>query len=168
MTCLQYSPQQIANAFLDRAWNDKMSLDFLPIQRLVYIACGFSLGFERGQMCIELPKAMEYGPMFSSLSKCFRVYGSGPILHYARRFFFVVHIPYSDADTHKLLDSVWVAHRNCNGTQLMAITNMEGTPWFETWDDGKGSGKKISKELMKEFFSKLAPETTIKSSQVLL
>lgn len=155
--CVKYNPKQIGNAFLVKAWNEKKELGSLDLQRLVYLAYGFSLAFGRGRMCDESPHAEEYGPVFPTMNKCLSKLGSGPVFRLIRHFGFVVEIPPGDVDVHNLIDAIWKNYEGFDSAELMAVTNSEKTPCAVIWDDGNGQGEIIPDILisdhLKEFIA---------------
>ena len=63
-----YSAKAIANAFLQRAFNEKKAIGQLKLQKLVYIAHGYYLALTGGNPLVNEPfEAWDYGPVNRTL-----------------------------------------------------------------------------------------------------
>ena len=60
-----------------------------------------------------------------------------------------------------LIGNVYNIYRNLDGVQLSSLTHDEGTPWYITWDNGRGINKPISNDLIEHHFKSLFKERTV-------
>lgn len=63
----QYSAKAIANKFLDIAESEGAKIDPMKMQKLVYIAHGWGLGFLGEPLITQDIEAWKYGPIISDL-----------------------------------------------------------------------------------------------------
>lgn len=117
----------VANYFLRKLPGEISPMKLL---KLVYISHGWHLALTDQPLVGEDIQAWKYGPVIASLYQRFRDYGNGAI-------------PSPPADPEfnnpkvaSLLNSVWDGYRKFTATQLSSMTHAEGTPWFETWENG--------------------------------
>ncbi|MBT2242699.1 SocA family protein [Sphingobium sp. BHU LFT2] len=139
---MTYTPQHIANYFLDRARDENRTLDQLKLMKLVYIAYGWHLALTGKKLFNEDIQAWQHGPVVRSLYDEFKHFGRSPITQRATEFdmdtfdLTVPEIPESDADVRLILDKVWAAYKRFNGWQLREKTHEAGTPWSMTYQEG--------------------------------
>ena len=141
-----YSAKAIANYFLDRARDERTTISPLKIQKLVYLAHGWYLGFTSCPLVDdEYAEAWTFGPVFPSLYHEFKEYGSDPIIHHAtdlipqpipgNRGRVVVDKPGvspRDEEVLNCLRNVWEKYGPLTGGQLSTITHEKGAPWART------------------------------------
>jgi uncharacterized phage-associated protein len=162
-----YDARAVANYFLDLAKRDGKTLDPMKIQKLVYLAHGWSLALTGKPLIVDKIEAWPYGPVIRSLYSAFKDAGSGPIEHPA----FDVHVVdgkltatapklddiehWSNSEIKSLLDEVWRVYGDFTAIQLSNYTHQPGSPWAETWRP-ETNGLVISDDVIKDYFSKLA------------
>lgn len=163
-----YDVRAIANWFLDRAELDGEPLTAMKLQKLIYVAHGWSLAFGK-PLVHEAVEAWKWGPVFRSVYREFRDFGSDEIENRATAFDgssltekLITLKDYEDHDeTEALLESVWQAYGHYTAGQLMNITHREGTPWhimFEKMGRQIRPFTVIPNELIEEHYKKLLNE----------
>ena len=125
------SPNAIANAFLRLARaNNGKSLTNMQVQKLVFLAQGYSLALLGRCIYENNTLAWQWGPVVPKLYKALQKYGSG---------FVTEDLPAEDevvegTDDYEITAGVWDAYGAYSGSQLSALTHKEGSPWAEQWD----------------------------------
>lgn len=128
-----YSPLAIANEFLGRH-ADSEGIEHMKLQKLVYCSYGWWLaghGLEAARLTDEGPEIWRHGPVFSSLYRVLRVFGSGPIHtpQAASPFQQPDAVPDDDPEVTALVDWVWSRYGHLSGFALSDLTHRPGTPW---------------------------------------
>jgi uncharacterized phage-associated protein len=156
----------IANEFLKSPGG--RGLTQMQLQKLVFFAHGWTLAETNAPLTRDDPEAWVYGPVYRDLYDHTKFFGSGPIDRKitpdddeATRFF--LHSPsgreaYEPNLTKKQADiirRVWTKYGKESGGRLSAITHRPGTPWSETFNDGKGKNKPIPKDVIASYFKQL-------------
>ncbi|EGR0088948.1 TPA: SocA family protein [Vibrio vulnificus] len=138
----QFSAKAIANAFYDLAKAEGQFICPMKMQKLVYIAHGWSLGLLDKPLIQEQVQAWKYGPVINELYHEFKIYGSGNITRKAtsymvdpNNFEVVESTPeVNDSQTQQLLKIVWDTYKKFSGGQLSNMTHESGTPWDKTFN----------------------------------
>lgn len=152
---MSVSPEAIANEFIDLSKEERgYSVSNLKLQKLVYIAHGFYLGFYKEPLSNARAEAWQYGPVFPSLYQNLKRYGKGRV---------VDHVPtYDKIDKNSLeadfIKSVWQAYGNLSAVALVARTHKPGTPWEKIWKEKGERGATISDTIIREHFEELINE----------
>lgn len=138
-----YTPQHVANFFLDRAEEEGISLTQLKLMKLVYIAYGWYLAITGEKLFIENIQAWKHGPVIPSLYHEFKHFGSQPIEGRATSFDWesldtsIPRIPQSDETTLNVLSLVWDVYKRFTGSALVRKTHEEGSPWAKAYKEGE-------------------------------
>ncbi len=151
---MPYSAKTVANYFLSKSFETGVELSPMKLIKLVYLAHGWSLGL-RGEPLIEdAVQAWKYGPVIPTLYREFKGFGNTPITALVNGL-----RPSSnqelDTDSKLLLDKIWDNYSKLSATQLSALTHESGSPWYNIWNDQKGSeemGAIIPNALIKRFY----------------
>lgn len=140
----QYSAKAIANAFLDIAESEGAKIAPMKIQKLVYIAHGWGLGFLGTPLINEEVEAWKYGPVINVLYHEFKQYGSSFITRKAtdvrldsKTLKILEEVPNvlpDDNDVNALLSKIWSVYGKFTGPQLSDITHLAGSPWDITYN----------------------------------
>ncbi len=158
---MQYPALAVANYFIDKANMSGKVLDHLKIQKLVYIAHGWHLAIFDIALIDEPVQAWKYGPVIPSLYQAFKRHGNAPVVEneaIVRRFgeISVPSVAYDDNQVQELLDKVLEAYSKYTGVQLSNLTHQDGTPWDQTWKEGRGrNNKRINNQLIARHFREL-------------
>ena len=127
---MTYSAKSVANAFISLAEREGKPLTNMQVQKLVYIAQGFSLGIADRPLFYDNVHAWQWGPVIPTLYKALQRYGRGTVTEF---------IPCDetipeDGDDFSLLKAVWDSYKGFSGAQLSSLTHKPETPWSETWE----------------------------------
>lgn len=138
---LNYTPQHVANYFLDRAAASGRPLTPIKLIKLVYIAYGWVLALTNKKLFAEKIEAWRHGPVIPSLYHEFKHFGGSPIDDRAK---LVDYYDMSqtepridrDKDIIDILDKVWASYHTVSGWNLRDKTHEVGTPWQKTYVPG--------------------------------
>ena len=150
---MSVSPEAIANEFIDLSKEERgHSLSNLKLQKLVYIAHGFYLGFFEEPLSNAGAQAWKYGPVFPSLYQNLKKYGAGRVTDHISTYDKVEkNSPEAD-----FIKDIWESYGNLSPVALVARTHKPGTPWDEVWK--QKSGATIPDDLIMQHFKKLIEE----------
>lgn len=81
---MSYDSRTIANHFIALAEIEGRTITPMTIQKLVYLAHGWSLGLFDEPLIDDTVEAWEYGPVIPSLYNAFKKYGNNPITQFAK------------------------------------------------------------------------------------
>lgn len=145
---MTYTPQHIANYFLDRAAQEERRLTVLKLLKLVYIAYGWSLALREERLFNERIEAWQHGPVIPSIYHEFKHSGSNPIIANSVTVDFqekdgklaldvqTPRVPQSDHDTLYILDTVWKSYKDFPAWTLRELTHQPDTPWSKVYREG--------------------------------
>lgn len=123
-TLTGYDANAVANCFLSLAHEECASIDPMKIQKLVYLAHGWSLALRGKPLVRQSVEAWPYGPVIPSLYEEFREFRATPITRSAKASEVI-----SDHDDIGFLQSVWNTYRQYTAIQLSALTHEPGSAW---------------------------------------
>ena len=132
---MPYTPQHVANYFLDRAEAEGRPMSQLKLMKLVYIAYGWYLALTGKKLFCEDIQAWQHGPVIRSLYDELKHFGRSFIVGRTSEFDYETfertepEVPATDTDTRVVLDKVWAAYKRFSGWQLREKTHESGTPW---------------------------------------
>ena len=167
---MPYPAKAIANEFLELAKRDGKKLTPMQIQKLVYFAYGWYLAITGEYLVNERVEAWQWGPVFPSLYREFRRFGSEPITELASEAVVrnqsghirLVLTPVRlDNDSekslfaHNVINKVWQVYGNLSGSQLSNLTHAKDSPWSLT-PNKEISGTDIPDNLIKQYFREIA------------
>jgi len=164
-----YSAAAIANWFLDRAERDRVQLDPMKLQKLIYFAYGWYLALTGRPLITEHPEAWDYGPVIPSIYHEFKSFGRDPITRRMLKFessgdqsslrellnakLVPVKIALEDSDTQNFLERIWEVYGGLTGVQLSNMTHAANGAWHRAREQARGrQGFDIPDELIKEEF----------------
>jgi uncharacterized phage-associated protein len=140
----------IANFFIDKSQRDEKPIDPLKLQKLIYIAHGWSLAFTGEPLIRESFEAWKYGPVVPLLYQYFKDLRSAYIKSKANAP--NEQIPLEACD---LITQVWDKYKNLSATTLSSLTHEPGSAWSKTYDGQVGgfySSNTIPNSLIREEF----------------
>ena len=151
---MSVSPEAIANEFIDLSKEERgHSLSNLKLQKLVYIAHGFYLGFCGEPLSNTNAQAWQYGPVFPSLYQNLKKYGAGRVTDHIKTYDKVE----KNSQEAGFIKDIWESYGNLSAVALVARTHKPGTPWDEVW---QGNGNTIiPDDLIKHHFERLIKES---------
>lgn len=143
---MAFSPDAIANYFLDRATEAGVEITPMKLQKLVYYAQGWHLAFdpEGRPLVSDKPQAWDFGPVFPSLYHEFKDFGNRPITRKAvtpvdddGNLTFVEPSIDQEAKSKRynaefakaILDRVFDSYGKLPAVRLSEMTHVEGSPW---------------------------------------
>lgn len=155
---MAYSALAVANAFIERAKEGKLSgLTPMKLQKLLFYTQSWHL---RERDLIPLMDdhfaRWQYGPVIPSLYHELKSYGSRPVTSLLSNLkpdvddFVIVtpKIPESDTYAHRLIDRIIKKYGKWSGTQLSNLSHEEGTAWAIKGGDGSAMDWKEMAELI--------------------
>ena len=153
-----YTPQHIANYFLDRADEEGRSLGHMKLQKLVYIAYGWYLALTGEKLFHEPIQAWKHGPVVRSLYDEFKHFASESVQGRATEVKFETwehvepRVDQTDDMVNLVLSKVWAAYNQFSGWQLRQKTHEPETPWSQTYSAFERN-KEIPDELIRPHFA---------------
>lgn len=130
-----YSAISVANAFIELAKRDSATLTNMKLQKLVYIAQGFSLAMLDKPLFFNNVHAFQWGPVIPKLYEVVKQYGNNPIPDKIPYYFGDDSIDIDDDNSPEvaIIKGVWDIYGKKTAAQLSTITHQPKTPWSETW-----------------------------------
>lgn len=138
----------VANAFIKHAQSDQRKLTHMQLQKLAYIAHGFTLAaLNDTPLYREDTHAWELGPMIHNLYDALRFFRDQPMDQ-------TIAAPdsLSGKDEQEIVKAVYDTYADLTGAQLSAITHQPDTPWSATWQRHKFGV--IGNELTSDYYRK--------------
>ncbi len=136
------SALEAAGYLVFESYGNKMrSLTPLKLQKLLYLAQGWSYVWDNRPLFDEEFQAWQYGPVNVEVYNHFKRYGRGeiPIEESICAL--------SDKDVQDTLTAVWRDYSDCSASELVELTHTEG-PWLRAFQ----SDGVIKNEQIKHFF----------------
>jgi len=156
----------VANYFIDRSRKDHVALTNLSMQKLVYFAYGWIMGYTNERLFYDRIEAWRHGPVVPSLYHQLKQYGHNQISRklvdydYDKKEFFSWNIRKETA-LRKMMRKVWNRYKALPPQAMTALTHKPGTPWSETVArSGYNAG--ISDELIFNHFSEILIKLNLK------
>jgi uncharacterized phage-associated protein len=150
-----YDARVVANEFLRIAARSGRRLTNMQLQKLVYIAHGYTLAILHKPLVWQSVEAWRYGPVIKDLYHSLREYGAGivtqpiPILSAG-----------SLSETHcVIIATVEDAYSRFTGPQLSTMTHKAGTPWAKIYSPSSNWDSEIIPDpLIEEYYLQLLNE----------
>lgn len=153
-----FSPLAVANAVLEEADRQGKKLTIMQLLKLVYIAHGWSLALLNEPLVNEEPEAWQHGPVFPSIYRAFRRFGSGPITDKASTPFGPLASADLSAQQRSVIESVVRGYGDTHAFALSRMTHQPETPWDKVYQGGIGSSDDIPNAIIADHYRKLARE----------
>jgi uncharacterized phage-associated protein len=161
---MPYQPSiAIANEFLRRAKVEARPLTHMHLQKLVYLAHGWTLAVSGRPLIEEQFQAWDYGPVVRPLYNALRYCGSGPVPKLIN-FGDGTRSALDDAgearaelepDEKAVIDQVWETYKEFEAFQLSALTHADSSPWDVTYREN-GQSAFIDNNRIWDYFADLA------------
>src|SRR4051794_433268 len=128
-----HDPRAIANKILDICEAKGIRVTLMQLIKLVYLADGWSLALWDEPLSKHSPQAWQYGPVYPTVYKAFKKFGSAAITEHAADGATGVEIaePFSP-DELALLKQVVNSYGRLHAFRLSEIMHRAGTPWTTT------------------------------------
>jgi len=130
----------------------------LQLQKLVYIAHGYLLGWKGEPLFTGEVNAWKYGPVINSIYHQFKRFGDQKIegLDLADLKLNLT------KDAENVIDGVLKMYGKDDAMSLVNVTHQNDTPWDIVWNTQGGKGKlfsEISNDLIKDHYRKVISDT---------
>lgn len=116
----------VANRFLELAERDHVFLTPLKLQKLVYLAHGWSLVLRGKPLINQRIEAWRYGPVIPTLYHEFKEFRGSAIQRKANT---TDELQPLSTEATRLIDAVWGKYKSYSATQLSALTHEPGSAW---------------------------------------
>ena len=143
---MSYSARIIADWFLARGAEEGEYFTQMKLQKLVYIAHGWTLALADKPLINEKIEAWQWGPVIRELYVDFVNYGASPI-------YLVPDKPPLLPDDSDLLEEVWGVYKIFTAGELSAMTHAPNTPWSDTYTPNQK--RTIRQSLIKQHYLEL-------------
>jgi uncharacterized phage-associated protein len=158
------SAKAVANEFLDLAERDGAKIDPLQLQKLLYLAQGWTLALTGNPLFPDHIEAWDYGPVVPEVYHSLKAFGSSPIRGRLRSFDFirgeltVAQQEFDDVHA-RIIKNVWEKYGSWSGPELIYLTHAPGGPWHETRREHPGENDaRINRGKITSWFEKEANE----------
>ena len=156
-----HSAYTVALKFLKLALENGQSLTPMQLQKLVYIAHGWSLAIRNEPLVRDSIYAWKYGPVIEALYHRLKKFGRDPVtLSQGRINVSLLGSEFTDIDE-EIIEGVWETYGDLSGPQLSDLTHETGTPWDTVWNERNGRGRSgalIDDETISEHYRELLSE----------
>ncbi len=158
---LVYTPQHIANFFLDKADGDNVPLTQLKLIKLIYIAYGWVLATLDRRLFDEPIQAWKHGPVIPSIYHEFKHFKNEPIIGFRAVNFDLDEKTETEPridkkdEANRVLDRVWDAYKHASAAGLVSLTHREGTPWYKHYKPNKYDTHIPDEDIKAHFIEKL-------------
>lgn len=155
-----YDARDVAWKILKTAELKGISITNLQLQKLVYIANGYMLGWKNKNLCNQPMEAWEYGPVVGDVYHVFKCYGKNPIPVNSNM---VTELD-KDEEAEYIISGVIEHYGNKSAPELVSLTHQKDTPWYITWGKlhNKEKSVPIDEKLIKNHFRKvISPSETV-------
>jgi uncharacterized phage-associated protein len=126
---MAYDARSVANEFLRQVRERGGKLTNMQLQKLVYIAHGYSLAILHRPLIKQPIEAWRFGPVVHDLYYSLRQYGAGFVTEPINN---LPNEQVSETDR-ELIASVLNAYGKYSGLQLSTMTHRQDTPWHEVF-----------------------------------
>lgn len=144
-----YSALSVAKYIID---NSPYEVSNLKLQKMLYFIQGFAFAKLGQALFPDEIEAWTYGPVVPNVYREYMQYGALPL-----RGFSVPAEQIEDPDIKAFLDSLIESMSSYSASQLVKMTHVPASPWYETWMDGSGRFSRIPKERISAYFKKKLP-----------
>lgn len=136
----KYTPQQVANYFIQKAKEENIVLTKIKLMKLVYIAYAWYLYYTNEDLFDESIQAWKCGEVVPSLYNDIKNIAGNIVSDVIGNHDV---IPQGDVETNEDLDiatnGVLSFYSDVQDFELVAILHEKGTPWFEVYKPGQNN-----------------------------
>jgi uncharacterized phage-associated protein len=131
---MAYPSASIANAFLDRAYRDRRPIDPMKMQKLCYLAHGYSLITHEQPLFDEKFEAWKFGPVLPNLYHLLKGYKFRSVARKIKDYDYETRReidapPPNDPAITEILDFVWNQYGGMDAVDLSDWTHERDGPW---------------------------------------
>ena len=153
---MSHSAVDVAYKMLHIAQTQGIELSNLQVQKLVYIAHGYLLGWIGKPLISDTVQAWKYGPVIEEVYAEFKKYGSNKIPissmkeEQVQSFF--------NKEEGECLSGVLSLYGKKDAMDLINITHQQSTPWDDIWNKQGGKNQyfaEIPNRLIKQHYEKV-------------
>lgn len=136
---MTFSPVNISNNILKRAFDDDVSVSPMKLQKLLYFVASDYAKLAGKPLLNEKFLAWDYGPVVRSVYDEFRSFGAAPIRAYAKdatgKSMMIKES--KDEALKQSIDRIWDHAKDLTALRLSRITHAEGSAWYKTFKQGR-------------------------------
>lgn len=130
-----YNAVEVAWKMLQIAKGKDIKLSNLQLQKLVYIAHGYMLGWKNKPLISDSIEAWKYGPVIGSIYHAFKGYKASKI---PTDNIGNIALSDLDADAITCIEGVLDMYGKEQPEKLIAATHQTDTPWYDAWEVKNG------------------------------
>lgn len=136
---MKASAQNLCNNILFRAYNEKIPITPMKLQKILYYICTKYVKETGVYPIFERFEVWKYGPVIPSVYAEFRPFGSSPIKGYAYDAQKRAMIVDENANPilKKCINQVWDSLKTFNGIELATRTHQKGSGWYSAYKNGQ-------------------------------
>ena len=153
-----YSSKEVANWYLDTGDTQNSLITPMKLNKLVYFAHGWYLGYTNEPLIEDTIEAWDYGPVIPELYHEFKHWGSSPIKDRARSWKGIKRIipRIKNSEIDPFFRKIWQVYKNYSAIGLSRLTHCEGTPWWTTYHEKRE--EVISNSLIRDYYKQKIDE----------
>jgi uncharacterized phage-associated protein len=159
-----HDPRAIANKILEICEAEGIRVTLMQLIKLVYLADGWSLALRDTPLSKQNPQAWQFGPVYPTVYKAFKRFGSRAITEPAedKASGVVISEDFSEDET-KLIKQVVDSYGRMHAFRLSDIMHQAGTPWTTTVEKN-GHYAEIPIQTIAEHFKALGDQRGVRST----
>jgi uncharacterized phage-associated protein len=146
---MAYSPVEISNNLLKRAFDEDVEVSPMKLQKLLYFTASEYAKRTQRPLLDGYFQKWAYGPVVRSVYDEFRSFGGRPIRSYGKdaqgKAYLVSEA--SDKDLKASVNDVWRAAKEMSAVRLSRITHLPDSAWAKTSDNAPISEEDIRNDL---------------------
>ena len=143
---MPYPAFAVANTLIERSKMTGVPLTPLKLQKVMYfLTSEYAKETGGDNLMLDNFQAWAYGPVVPAIYQKFKSFRANPITGYAtdsQGYILKVTVAENPA-FERTLNRVWDATSSKTPTQLVAISQADGSAWSQTWNDEAGDGDPI-------------------------
>ena len=147
----------VARTFLKIGKRDDRKFTNIQLQKLTFLAHGWSFPFLDDPLVHEPVEAWQYGPVFRDLYNSLKRYGSNIVPNVPKSFSELVANITGDStlseEEENLIEFVYSKYGDLSAGQLVTLTHKKDSPWYRTEQD-----EVIERFRIQRYFDKMAQE----------
>lgn len=148
---MEYSAFDLARYILKKCIDDENVICNFQLQRILYYIQECFLREKGHEAFPESIEAWQYGPVVPEVYDHYCLYGGQTIVWMPED---ERNIILEDEKDKALIDEIVEKGRNIDPWDTIYLTKKELGAWVEVYDNGKGKGKEITVEMIKEYLRK--------------